>query len=41
MSTEHHDADAYGQELARISQHQSEATTARAGSRWGGLGKPW
>ncbi|MFD4763782.1 hypothetical protein ACFWOJ_34590 [Streptomyces sp. NPDC058439] len=29
MSTEQHGADAYGQELARISQHQSEATAAR------------
>ncbi|MGW2415968.1 hypothetical protein ACWCV5_27910 [Streptomyces tubercidicus] len=29
MSTEQHDADAYGQELARISHHQSEATNAR------------
>lgn len=29
MSTEQHDADAYGEELARISQHQSEAVTAR------------
>ncbi|MFE4205491.1 hypothetical protein ACFRSX_30840 [Streptomyces goshikiensis] len=29
MSTEQHDADAYGQELARISWHQSEATAAR------------
>ncbi|RSS91110.1 hypothetical protein EF903_11500 [Streptomyces sp. WAC05292] len=29
MSTEQHDADAYGQELARISQHQHEATDAR------------
>ncbi|MEU1707551.1 hypothetical protein ABZ478_19355 [Streptomyces sp. NPDC005706] len=27
MTTEQHDA--YGEELARISQHQSEATTAR------------
>jgi hypothetical protein len=29
MSTEQHDADAYGQELARISHHQHEATSAR------------
>ncbi|MGW6571975.1 hypothetical protein ACWGAN_07335 [Streptomyces sp. NPDC054945] len=29
MSTEQHDSDAYGQELARISHHQSEATNAR------------
>ncbi|MEU9197729.1 hypothetical protein [Streptomyces hundungensis] len=29
MSTEQHDADAYGQELARISDHQHEATDAR------------
>ncbi|AWN32618.1 hypothetical protein [Streptomyces sp. NEAU-S7GS2] len=29
MSTEQHEADAYGQELARISHHQSEATNAR------------
>lgn len=29
MSTEQHDVDAYGQELARISHHQSEATAAR------------
>lgn len=29
MSTEQHDADAYGQELARISHHQHEATEAR------------
>ncbi|MFF9527490.1 hypothetical protein ACF1DV_36825 [Streptomyces achromogenes] len=29
MSTEQHDADAYGQELARISNHQHEATDAR------------
>ncbi|WP_434598012.1 hypothetical protein [Streptomyces sp. A5-4] len=29
MSTEQHDADAYGRELARISRHQSEATAAR------------
>ncbi|AJC61932.1 hypothetical protein [Streptomyces sp. 769] len=29
MSTEQHDADAYGQELARISQHQHQATAAR------------
>ncbi|MEU9033253.1 hypothetical protein AB0D46_38320, partial [Streptomyces sp. NPDC048383] len=29
MSTERHGADAYGQELARISHHQHEATTAR------------
>ncbi|WEH43949.1 hypothetical protein [Streptomyces sp. AM 2-1-1] len=29
MSTEQHDADAYGQELARISHHQHEATDAR------------
>ncbi|MFD6879995.1 MULTISPECIES: hypothetical protein [unclassified Streptomyces] len=29
MSTEQHDTDAYGQELARISWHQSEATAAR------------
>lgn len=29
MSTEQHDADAYGQELARISHHQHEATAAR------------
>ncbi|MBK3646323.1 hypothetical protein [Streptomyces sp. MBT33] len=29
MSTETHDADAYGQELARISRHQHEATDAR------------
>ncbi|MFF9785605.1 hypothetical protein [Streptomyces nigrescens] len=29
MSTKQHDADAYGQELARISHHQSEATNAR------------
>ncbi|GAA3154848.1 hypothetical protein ACFQ0X_43430 [Streptomyces rectiviolaceus] len=29
MSTEQHDADAYGQELARISHHQGEATAAR------------
>lgn len=29
MSAEQHDADAHGQELARISHHQSEATTAR------------
>ncbi|GLF98237.1 hypothetical protein [Streptomyces yaizuensis] len=29
MSTEQHDADAYGQELARISHHQHEATTVR------------
>ncbi|MFC9249632.1 hypothetical protein ACFT7S_37985 [Streptomyces sp. NPDC057136] len=30
MSTEQHDADAYGQELARIGQHQHEATSARS-----------
>ncbi|MFE2941525.1 hypothetical protein ACFXKG_21075 [Streptomyces sp. NPDC059255] len=29
MSTEQHDADAYGQEPARISHHQHEATAAR------------
>ncbi|MFJ4918218.1 hypothetical protein [Streptomyces sp. NPDC088726] len=29
MSTEQHDASAYGQELAAISQHQHEATNAR------------
>ncbi|MFE9360276.1 hypothetical protein ACFYPB_40260 [Streptomyces olivaceoviridis] len=29
MSTEQHEADAYGQELARISHHQHEATEAR------------
>ncbi|MFB7919570.1 hypothetical protein [Streptomyces sp. NPDC056061] len=29
MSSEQHDADAYGQELARISHHQHEATDAR------------
>ncbi|GLW04713.1 hypothetical protein [Streptomyces lavendulae] len=29
MSTEQHYADAYGQELARISHHQHEATAAR------------
>ncbi|MFJ5143207.1 hypothetical protein [Streptomyces sp. NPDC088707] len=29
MSPEQHDADAYGQELARISHHQHEATDAR------------
>ncbi|MER7983355.1 hypothetical protein [Streptomyces sp. NPDC095817] len=29
MSTEQHDMDAYGQELARISRHQREATDAR------------
>ncbi|MEU2166043.1 hypothetical protein [Streptomyces sp. NPDC019208] len=29
MSTEQHDADAYGQELTRISHHQHEATDAR------------
>ncbi|MFE3591394.1 hypothetical protein ACFXOY_28270 [Streptomyces niveus] len=29
MSTEQHDGDAYGQELARISHHQHEATAAR------------
>ncbi|MFD9078274.1 hypothetical protein [Streptomyces erythrochromogenes] len=29
MSTEQHDSDAYGQELARIGHHQSEATGAR------------
>ncbi|MEG8281010.1 hypothetical protein [Streptomyces sp. AHA2] len=29
MSTEQHDADAYGQEPAAISHHQHEATTAR------------
>jgi hypothetical protein len=29
VSTEQHDADAYGQELARISHHQHEATNAR------------
>ncbi|MEU1439354.1 hypothetical protein ABZ438_35570 [Streptomyces sp. NPDC005786] len=29
MSTEQHHADAYGQELARISPHQSEATAPR------------
>ncbi|MCX5589598.1 hypothetical protein [Streptomyces erythrochromogenes] len=29
MSTEQHDVDAYGQELARISHHQHEATAAR------------
>ncbi|MET9933216.1 MULTISPECIES: hypothetical protein [unclassified Streptomyces] len=29
MSTEQHDADAYGQEPARISHHQHEATDAR------------
>ncbi|MEV7691394.1 hypothetical protein ACFW1F_18195 [Streptomyces bungoensis] len=29
MSTEQHDADAYGQEPARISHHQPEATDAR------------
>ncbi|MFE7676780.1 hypothetical protein ACFU5N_31785 [Streptomyces albidoflavus] len=29
MSTEQHDADAYGQELARISHHQHDATSAR------------
>ncbi|AYG78307.1 hypothetical protein DWB77_00414 [Streptomyces hundungensis] len=29
MSTEQYDADAYGQELARISHHQHEATDAR------------
>ncbi|MBL3808414.1 hypothetical protein ACWGSE_26825 [Streptomyces diastaticus] len=29
MSTEQHTTDAYGQELARISHHQSEATGAR------------
>ncbi|MGW8889636.1 hypothetical protein [Streptomyces sp. NPDC055749] len=29
MSAEQHDADAYGQELARIGQHQHEATNAR------------
>jgi hypothetical protein len=30
MSTEQHDADAYGKELARISRHQHEATNARS-----------
>jgi hypothetical protein len=29
MSTEQHDADAYGKELTRISKHQSDAVTAR------------
>ncbi len=29
MSTEQHNADAYGQELARINHHQHEATEAR------------
>ncbi|MFJ5803682.1 hypothetical protein [Streptomyces decoyicus] len=29
MSTERHDADVYGQVLARIGQHQHEATNAR------------
>ncbi|MEU3466220.1 hypothetical protein ABZ721_40605 [Streptomyces sp. NPDC006733] len=29
MNTGQHDADAYGQELARISHHQREATSAR------------
>ncbi|MEU4173287.1 hypothetical protein AB0F46_41420 [Streptomyces sp. NPDC026665] len=29
MSTEQHGVDAYGQELARISHHQREATSAR------------
>ncbi|MEU7154595.1 hypothetical protein AB0B15_42310 [Streptomyces sp. NPDC045456] len=29
MSTEQHNADAYGQELTRISRHQHEATEAR------------
>ncbi|MFE3143367.1 hypothetical protein [Streptomyces scopuliridis] len=29
MSSEQHDADAYGKELAAISRHQSEATNAR------------
>ncbi|NED80422.1 hypothetical protein G3I76_10020 [Streptomyces sp. SID11233] len=29
MSTEQHEADAYGQELARISHYQSEAIEAR------------
>ncbi|MER6015961.1 hypothetical protein [Streptomyces bluensis] len=29
MSTKQHDADTYGKELTRISQHQSNATTAR------------
>ncbi|MEV8321482.1 hypothetical protein AB0Q95_45815 [Streptomyces sp. NPDC059900] len=29
MSTEQHDADGYGQELAAISHHQHEATSAR------------
>ncbi|MFI9176171.1 hypothetical protein [Streptomyces lincolnensis] len=29
MSAEQHDMDAYGEELTRISQHQSEAVTAR------------
>ncbi|WP_434600135.1 hypothetical protein [Streptomyces sp. A5-4] len=29
MSTEQHDTDAYGQELARISHHQHEALSAR------------
>lgn len=29
MSTEQHDADAYGQELGRLSHHQHEATAAR------------
>jgi hypothetical protein len=29
LSTEQHDADAYGRELARISDHQTQATSAR------------
>ncbi|PJN14531.1 hypothetical protein CG724_33090 [Streptomyces sp. CB02120-2] len=29
MSTEQHDSDPYGRELARIGHHQSEATGAR------------
>ncbi|MER7983638.1 hypothetical protein [Streptomyces sp. NPDC095817] len=29
MSTEQHDMNSYGRELARISHHQSEATDAR------------
>ncbi|MFJ8770249.1 hypothetical protein [Streptomyces clavifer] len=34
MSVERYDGDAYGQELARISQHQHMATTARITVFW-------
>lgn len=38
MSAEQHDADAYGQELARISQHQSEGGFGGAARPGPGVG---